>query len=167
LIKCVKWKYDEEKKNGDTGNGLNYAFSNGLSIITSKGKNRLHEKKDLNFAGHTANGYDLFGGLFFDRAKGYGVILRGNGVSKYLKEFVEVYSFFNRWALKFIKLADEVALFDYPLHVNEVKTQKTNYLFYIIFTIIILVIILIGLLALRCIKRREMFGGAAPLLNFD
>ena len=44
-----KWNlsniYDEEKKNGDTGNGLNYAFSNGLNIITSKGKNRLNEKK--------------------------------------------------------------------------------------------------------------------------
>ena len=77
----IIWKYDENKKNGDTGDGYDYAYAGGPSFITNIGKNRIHRTKNLNFSGHTADAYGLFGGVFFDRIRGYGVVYRGNGVS--------------------------------------------------------------------------------------
>ena len=110
----IVWKYDKEKKNGNTYDDYDYAYAGGPSIITNIGRNRLHEKKNLNLSGHTADAYGLFGGLFFDRVKGYGLVYRGNGVSINLDKNVYSFSPYNKWAIDFIKLADDIAKFDYP-----------------------------------------------------
>ena len=112
----IIWKYDG--KNGNTQDDYDRAYAGGPMIITNEGKNRIHETKNFNFTGHTANAYGLFGGLFFDRVKGYGLVYIGNGISRDLSEYISDYSSFNNWALDFIKLADEVAEFDYPVKEN-------------------------------------------------
>ena len=147
----IIWKYDETKKNGNTANGYDYAYAGGPTWITNIGRNRIHEKKNLNFTGHTANAYGLFGGLFFDRIKGYGLVYRGNGVSIDLDKNVYDFSPYNKWAIDFIKLADEIAQFDYPENDdgnNDDKGDNGNngdnsYLVYIIVPIVIVVIIVV------------------------
>ena len=156
------WKYDDEKKNGNNYNEYDMAYAGGPSIITNIRKNRLHEKKNLNFSGHTANAYGLFGGVFFDRVKGYGVIYRGNGVSKNLDEYISNYSAYNQWALDFIKLADDIAQFDYPEiddgskkdNSGENKDNNT-YIYIIIIIAVILLICIIIFLVWRCCKRNN------------
>ena len=116
----------------------------------------------MNFSGHTANAYGLFGGVFFDRVKGYGVIYRGNGVSKNLDEYISNYSAYNQWALDFIKLADDIAQFDYPEiddgskkdNSGENKDNNT-YIYIIIIIAVILLIYIIIFLVWRCCKRNN------------
>lgn len=154
------WQYDEKEKNGDTDNDYDYAYSAGLSIITNIGRNRLHEKKNLNFTGHTANAYGLFGGLFVDRIKGYGIVYRGNGVSRALEEYTGKYSPYNQWALDFIKLADDIAQFDYPEIGGDDDDDKKNDNFIIVLIIIILAIfficILLGVIFWRFYLKRNI-----------
>ena len=151
----IIWKYDKEKKNGNTYDDYDYAYAGGPSVITNIGRNRLHEKKNLNFSGHTADAYGLFGGVFFDRIKGYGVVYRGNGVSINLEKNVYNFSPYNKWAIEFIKLADEIAEFDYPEIEEGKKDNNNSYMIYIIIAIIvvILIIIIIALLVCRKIKK--------------
>ena len=136
----IIWKYDENKKNGDTEDGYDYAYAGGPSFITNIGKNRIHRTKNLNFSGHTADAYGLFGGVFFDRIRGYGVVYRGNGVSIDLDKNVYDFSPYNKWAIDFIELADEIGEF-YP-------EQNKIYLPHIILGIyiIISIIVVIGII---------------------
>ena len=152
----IIWKYNATEKNGNTYNDYDYAYAGGPSVITNIGRNRLHEKKNLSFSGHTADAYGLFGGVFFDREKGYGVVYRGNGVSIPLEKNVYKFSPYNKWAIDFIKLADDVADF-YP-EVNR------SYIPHIIVGIIILILIgiVIGLLIWRY-KTKNKHGN----LNYD
>ena len=48
----IVWKYDKEKNNGNTYDDYDYAYAGGPSIITNIGRNRLHEKKNLNLFFH-------------------------------------------------------------------------------------------------------------------
>jgi CubicO group peptidase (beta-lactamase class C family) len=144
----IIWKYDENKKNGNTEGGYDYAYAGGPSIITNIGKNRLHRTKNLNFSGHTAEAYGLFGGLFFDRVRGYGVVYRGNGVSKDLSTYVYDFSPYNRWAIDFIELADEIGEF-YP------EEKKTNLLFILLGIFIPLFIIIVIILVIWIVKKKK------------
>ena len=140
----IIWKYDKEKNNGNTYNDYDYAYAGGPSVITNIGRNRLHEKKNLNFSGHTADAYGLFGGLFFDRIKGYGLVYRGNGVSINLEKNVYSFSPYNKWAIDFIKLADEIAQFDYPEindGTNDNDKGDNSYIIYIVVAVVIVVIL--------------------------
>ena len=128
------WVYDKEKKNGNTQDDYDLVYLGGPTMIINEGKNRLHKRKRFNFTGHTADAYGLFGGLFFDRIKGYGVVYIGNGDSKNESAYVPNYSSYNKWAIEFIDLADEIAYFDYPYDVN-------YSMYFIIFAIIALFII--------------------------
>ena len=128
------WEYDKSTNNGNTNNDYDLVYLGGPTMIINKGKNRLHKRKRFNFTGHTADAYGLFGGLFFDRIKGYGVVYIGNGDSKNVSQYNPSYSSYNNWALEFIDLADEIAYFDYPF--------DTNYsMYFIVFAIIALFII--------------------------
>ena len=128
------WEYDKSKNNGNTNNDYDLVYLGGPTMIINKGKNRLHKRKSFNFTGHTADAYGLFGGLFFDRIKGYGVVYIGNGDSKNVSQYNPSYSSYNNWALEFIDLADEIAYFDYPF--------DTNYsMYFIVFAIIAIFII--------------------------
>ena len=140
----IIWKYDKKKNNGNTYNDYDYAYAGGPSVITNIGRNRLHEKKNLNFSGHTADAYGLFGGLFFDRIKGYGLVYRGNGVSINLEKNVYSFSPYNKWAIDFIKLADEIAQFDYPEiddGTNDNDKGDNSYIIYIVVAVIIVIIL--------------------------
>ena len=140
----IIWKYDKEKNNGNTYNDYDYAYAGGPSVITNIGRNRLHEKKNLNFSGHTADAYGLFGGLFFDRIKGYGLVYRGNGVSINLEKNVYSFSPYNKWAVDFIKLADEIAQFDYPEiddGTNDNDKGDNSYIIYIVVAVVIVIIL--------------------------
>ena len=128
------WVYDKEKKNGNTQDDYDLVYLGGPTMIINEGKNRLHKRKRFNFTGHTADAYGLFGGLFFDRIKGYGVVYIGNGDSKNISNYVPNYSSYNKWAIEFIDLADEIAYSDYPYDVN-------YSMYFIIFAIIALFII--------------------------
>ena len=128
------WEYDKSKNNGNTNNDYDLVYLGGPTMIINKGKNRLHKRKRFNFTGHTADAYGLFGGLFFDRIKGYGVVYIGNGDSKNVSQYNPSYSSYNNWALEFIDLADEIAYFNYPF--------DTNYsMYFIVFAIIAIFII--------------------------
>jgi len=128
------WEYDKSTNNGNTNNDYDLVYLGGPTMIINKGKNRLHKRKRFNFTGHTADAYGLFGGLFFDRIKGYGVVYIGNGDSKNVSQYNPSYSSYNNWALEFIDLADEIAYFDYPF--------DTNYsMYFIVFAIIAIFII--------------------------
>ena len=150
----IIWKFDEKNKNGNDLDGYDYAYAGGPSIITNIGKNRLHEKKNLNFEGHTADAYGLFGGVFFDRIKGYGIVYRGNGVSRNLEQYIGSFSAYNKWALDFIKLADDVAQFDYTI--NEQESNKISKYIIIIIVIIIICIIfvVIGIILMKKNKNK-------------
>ena len=140
----IIWKYDKKKNNGNTYNDYDYAYAGGPSVITNIGRNRLHEKKNLNFSGHTADAYGLFGGLFFDRIKGYGLVYRGNGVSINLEKNVYSFSPYNKWAIDFIKLADEIAQFDYPEiddGTNDNDKGDNSYIIYIVVAVVIVIIL--------------------------
>ena len=140
----IIWKYDKEKNNGNTYNDYDYAYAGGPSVITNIGRNRLHEKKNLNFSGHTADAYGLFGGLFFDRIKGYGLVYRGNGVSINLEKNVYSFSPYNKWAIDFIKLSDEIAQFDYPEiddGTNDNDKGDNSYIIYIVVAVVIVIIL--------------------------
>ena len=143
----IIWKYDKEKNNGNTCNDYDYAYAGGPMIITNIGRNRIHEKKNLNFSGHTANAYGLFGGLFFDRVKGYGLVYRGNSVSIDLDKNVYSFSPYNKWAIDFIKLADDIAQFDYPEiddgNNNDTKNEDNSYVIYIIILFLLLLLYLL------------------------
>ena len=154
----IIWKYDDIKNNGNTYNGYNYAYAGGPSIITNIGRNRLHEKKNLNFSGHTANAYGLFGGVFFDRIKGYGLVYRGNGVSRSLEEYVGNFSPYNQWALDFIKLADEIGQFDYPeINTEDKKKDENGDIIYIFIIIAIIILcVLVGLMFWKIYKKNNM-----------
>ena len=161
MFKLV-WKYDDEKKNGNNCGEYDMAYAGGPNIITNIRKNRLHEKKNLNFSGHTADAYGLFGGVFFDRVKGYGLVYRGNGVSRNLKEYISNYSAYNQWALDFIKLADDIAQFDYPENddgskkgTNGENKDNNIYIYVIIIIAVILLIAIIIFVILRCCKRKN------------
>ena len=140
----IIWKYDKKKNNGNTYNDYDYAYAGGPSVITNIGRNRLHEKKNLNFSGHTADAYGLFGGLFFDRIKGYGLVYRGNGVSINLEKNVYSFSPYNKWAIDFIKLADEISQFDYPEiddGTNDNDKGDNSYIIYIVVAVVIVIIL--------------------------
>ena len=144
----IIWKYDKEKNNGNTYDDYDYAYAGGPSVITNIGRNRLHEKKNFNFSGHTADAYGLFGGLYVDRIKGYGVVYRGNGISIDLETNVYSFSPYNKWAIDFIKLADDIAQFDYPEINNGDNNTDNNkndndnsYIIYIVVVVIIVVVI--------------------------
>ena len=124
-----------------------YVYGGGPAYITNIGRNRIHEKKNLYFWGHTANAYGLFGGLFFDRVKGYGLVYRGNGVSIDLDKNVYDFSPFNKWAIDFIKLADDIAQFDYPEKDggNNNGDNDKSFIIYIIIGVIAAVGIAIGI----------------------
>ena len=143
----IIWKYDPEKKNGNTAHDYDYVYAGGPAYITNIGRNRIHEKKNLYFWGHTANAYGLFGGLFFDRVKGYGLVYRGNGVSIDLDKNVYDFSPFNKWAIDFIKLADDIAQFDYPEKDggNNNGDNDKSFIIYIIIGVIAAVGIAIGI----------------------
>ena len=160
----IIWKYDEKKQNGNTEDGYDYAYAGGPSIITNIGKNRIHEKKDLNFSGHTANAYGLFGGVFFDRIKGYGLVYRGNGVSRDLSKYIGSFSPYNQWALDFIKLADDFANFDYPEKGNEDKNDKLYVRHIIIPILIISILIIIGLIIFIQYKKKNNSGTKDDLI---
>jgi CubicO group peptidase (beta-lactamase class C family) len=162
----IIWKYDENKKNGNTNDGADYAYAGGPNIITNIGKNRLHEKKNLNFSGHTANTYGLFGGLFFDRIKGYGLVYRGNGVSINLGDNVYDFSAYNKWAIDFIKLADEIAQFDYPENNNDINYNDDSYTIEIIigFIIFIVAALIISIIYIK-IRKEERNSDSLMALN--
>ena len=153
----IIWKYDKDKKNGNTNNGYDYAYAGGPSLITNLEKNKLHKTKNLTFSGHTANAYGLFGGLFFDRVKGYGVVYRGNGVSRDMEKYIYDFSAYTKWAIDFIQLADDIAQFDYPANDNILEDDDDNnsYIIYIIIAIIIIVLIIVIILILRCYKKKK------------
>ena len=138
------WQYDKQENNGDTEDGYDYAYSGGLSIITNVGKNRIHKTKNFNVTGHTANAYGLFGGVFVDRVKGYGIVYRGNGDSRNVETYVPDFSPYNKWAIEFIQLADDIANFDYP-EIND-DDQDNQHTVVLIF-IIVLVVFFIGNIA--------------------
>ena len=144
----IIWKFDKNKQNGNTFDGYDYAYGGGPSIITNLDKNRLHKTKDLNFSGHTADQFGLFGGLFFDRIKGYGLVYRGNGVSRDMYNYMYDFSAYNKWSIDFIQLADDIAQFDYPSNDNRKKDNNKSYIIYIIKAIDAIIIILI-ILTLR------------------
>ena len=152
----IIWKYDKNNKNGDDLDGYDYAYAGGPSIITNVGKNRLHEHKNLNFSVHTADAYGLFGGVFFDRIKGYGVVYRGNGVSRNLEKYIPSFSAYNKWALEFIKLADNVAQFDYPINYKEDNDDKSNsYIIYIIIALIVIILFVVIFIVFKTIKNKN------------
>ena len=153
----IVWKYDKEKKNGNTYDDYDYAYAGGPSVITNIGRNRLHEKKNLNFSGHTADAYGLFGGLFFDRVKGYGLVYRGNGVSINLDKNVYSFSPYNKWAIDFIKLADDIAKFDYPEIDDGTSGNgdgENSYIIYIIVAVVVVVILAAIIIVFIFIRKR-------------
>ena len=158
----IIWKYDKEKNNGNTCHDYDYAYAGGPTIITNIGRNRIHERKNLNFSGHTANAYGLFGGLFFDRVKGYGLVYRGNGVSIDLDKNVYSFSPFNKWAIDFIKLADDIAQFDYPEiddgNNNDNKDGDNSYIIYIVIAVSAAVVIAIAIFIVIFILRKKNNG---------
>ena len=113
------------------------------SIITNLDKNGLHKTKDLNVSGHSADQFGLFGGLFFDRSKGYGLVYRGNGVSRDMYNYMYDFSAYNKWSIYFIQLADDIAQFDYPVNRNEIKDNNKYNKSYIIYIIISIAVIAI------------------------
>ena len=145
----IIWKFDKNKQNGNTFDGYDYAYGGGPSIITNLDKNRLHKTKDLNFSGHTADQFGLFGGLFFDRIKGYGLVYRGNGVSRDMYNYMYDFSAYNKWSIDFIQLADDIAQFDYPSNDNRKKDNNKSYIIYIFKAIAAIVIIILIILTLR------------------
>ncbi len=158
----IIWKYDETKNNGNNLFGYFYAFTRGLTTITNIGKNRLHKTKNLNFSGRTGLANGLFGGLFVDRAKGYGVVYRGNGISVNIFEHSYDFSAFEKWAIDFIKLADDIAQFDYP-EIDDGNNGNDNdndnsYIIYIIIPVIIVIIIIIIAIFIYKKKNKEDTG---------
>ena len=87
------------------------------------------------------------------------MIYRGNGVSKNLEKYISNYSAYNQWALDFIKLADDIAQFDYP-EINDGSKKDDNgenknnniYIYIIIIIAAILLIVIIIFLIYRCCK---------------
>jgi CubicO group peptidase (beta-lactamase class C family) len=155
----IIWKYDPEKKNGNTAHDYDYVYGGGPAYITNIGRNRIHEKKNLYFWGHTANAYGLFGGLFFDRVKGYGLVYRGNGVSIDLDKNVYDFSPFNKWAIDFIKLADEIAQFDYPEiddETNDNDKGDNSYIIYIVVAVVI--VIILALIIIYFVRNHDKKG---------
>ena len=139
----IIWKYDEKNKMEILVMAMIMLMLEDLLLLLILEEIEYMKKKNLNFSGHTANAYGLFGGVFFDRIKGYGLVYRGNGVSRDLSKYIGSFSPYNQWALDFIKLADDFANFDYPEKENEDKL----YVRHIIIPILIIsILIIIGLI---------------------
>ena len=158
----IIWLYDEKKKNGITYDEYDLAYAGGPSIIINQGKNRLHETKDLKFSGHTADAYGLFGGVFFDRVKGYGLVYRGNGVSRDMEKYTPSFSAYTQWAIDFIKLADDIAEFDYPEHDNK-KEENKPYFVYIILAICFAFLLIFIFIIIVCKIRKKN----SPEINLE
>lgn len=109
------WTYDPAAQNGDTCSNSMFCYGMGPQIITNTDPgDRLIEGQDLPFAGHSAAAYGLFGGMFFDRSRGNGLIYIAAGTGSNWDQYPGTYSSaFYGWEEALLTAAAEFAQFDY------------------------------------------------------
>jgi len=108
------WTYDPAARNGDTCGDSMFCYGMGPQIITNTDPgDRLVAGQNLPFAGHSACAYGLFGGMFFDRARGNGIIYIAAGTGSNWDQHLGKYSNFYGWEEDLLTAAAEFAQFDY------------------------------------------------------
>lgn len=108
------WTYDPATQNGDTCANSMFCYGMGPQIIlnTDPG-DRMVTGQDLPFAGHAAAAYGLFGGMFFDRKRGNGLIYIAAGTGSDWDQYQGKYSSFYGWEEDLLTAGAEFAQFDY------------------------------------------------------
>ncbi len=108
------WTYDPAAQNGDTCGNSMFCYGMGPHIImnTDPG-DRLVNGQNLPFAGHSAAAYGLFGGMFFDRHRGNGLIYIAAGTGSDWDQYPGTYSSFYGWEEKLLTAGAAFAQFDY------------------------------------------------------
>ena len=109
------WTYDPALKNGDTCGNSMFCYGMGPQIIRNlDGGDRIVAHQDLPFAGHSAAAYGLFGGMFFDRNRGNGLIYIAAGTGSDWDQYPGTYSgSFYGWEEKLLTAGAEFAEFKY------------------------------------------------------
>ena len=108
------WTYDPEQRNGDTCGNSMFCYGMGPQIITNTDPgDRPVLKQDLPFAGHAAAAYGLFGGMFFDRIRGNGLIYIAAGTGSDWDQYPGAYSSFYGWEEELLTAGAEFAQFPY------------------------------------------------------
>ena len=107
------WTYDPAACNGDTCGNSMFCYGMGPQILLNGAGDRAVQDQDLPFAGHSAAAYGLFGGMFFDRKGGNGLIYIAAGTGSDWDQYPGTYSSFYGWEEKLLTAAAEFAQFDY------------------------------------------------------
>ena len=109
------WTYDPTAKNGDTCGNSMFCYGMGPQIFRNGGNtDRFVAAQDLPFAGHSAAAYGLFGGMFFDRKRGNGLIYLAAGTGSDWDQYPGTYSTsFYGWEEALLTAGAEFAQFDY------------------------------------------------------
>jgi len=108
------WTYDAAAQNGDTCGNSMFCYGMGPQIITNTDPgDRLIAGQDLPFAGHSAAAYGLFGGMFFDRKRGNGLIYIAAGTGSNWDQYPGTYSSFYGWEENLLTAGAEFAQFEY------------------------------------------------------
>ena len=109
------WTYDAAAQNGDTCGNSMFCYGMGPQIFRNAGSaDRFVKDQDLPFAGHSAAAYGLFGGMFFDRKGGNGLIYIAAGTGSDWDQYPGSYSTsFYGWEEALLTAGAEFARFDY------------------------------------------------------
>ena len=108
------WTYDPAAPNGDTCGNSMFCYGMGPQIITNTDAgDRMVMGQRLPFAGHSACAYGLFGGMFFDRKRGNGIIYIAAGTGSDWDQYTGKYSAFYGWEENLLTAAAQFAQFDY------------------------------------------------------
>jgi len=109
------WTYDPVAKNGDTCGNSMFCYGMGPQIFRNSGSaDRLVKEQNLPFAGHSAAAYGLFGGMFFDRKRGNGLIYIAAGTGSDWDQYPGTYSSsFYGWEEDLLTAGAELAQFEY------------------------------------------------------
>lgn len=109
------WTYDPIAKNGDTCGNSMFCYGMGPQIFRNAGSaDRLVKDQDLPFAGHSAAAYGLFGGMFFDRNQGNGLVYLAAGTGSNWDQYPGTYSTsFYGWEEALLTAGAEFAQFEY------------------------------------------------------
>ena len=96
-----EWRYDADKKNGDTDRGLMRAWALGAQIFTDSSAphngDRLVAQGGFKAVGHLGTAYGLQSGFFFDPISRNGMIYAIGGVSADPDQNVSAFSSLNSW----------------------------------------------------------------------
>ena len=109
------WTYDAAAVNGDTCGNSMFCYGMGPQIFRNAGSaDRLVKDQDLPFAGHSAAAYGLFGGMFFDRKAGNGLIYIAAGTGSDWDQYPGRYSTsFYGWEEALLTAGAAFAQFEY------------------------------------------------------